>query len=229
LLHGILFQKGLIMKLRFILLISFFILPMLACQAVSPDSGAEQPEESGSVLFQDDFSDPNSQWDRVNVADGITDYEDGAYRIFVNTANTDVWANPNLSFSDVSIEVDATKVGGDDNNDFGVICRYQDSANFYFFVISSDGYYGISKVVDGSQELIGMEAMPPSDVINTGNVSNHLRADCAGSTLRFFVNGELLGEFDDTQFTSGDVGLIAGSFDVAGVDILFDNFVVSKP
>ena len=33
----------------------------------------------------------------------------------------------------------------------------------------------------------------------------------------------------DETFTTGDVGLIAGTFDAAGTDIRFDNFVVSKP
>jgi hypothetical protein len=33
----------------------------------------------------------------------------------------------------------------------------------------------------------------------------------------------------DTSFTSGDVGLIAGTYEEAGTDVLFDNFVVTKP
>jgi hypothetical protein len=181
------------------------------------------------VLFRDDFSNPSSGWDRVSVSEGVTDYAEGVYRILVNTSNTDVWANPGLNFSDARIEVDATKVGGDDNNDFGVVCRYKDNANFYFFVISSDGYYGIGKFVDGEQKLIGSESMPPSDKINTGNATNHLRADCVGNTLRLYVNDELLGEVEDSDFTSGDVGLIAGSFDQPGTDIHFDNFIVLKP
>jgi hypothetical protein len=33
----------------------------------------------------------------------------------------------------------------------------------------------------------------------------------------------------DSQLGSGDVGMIAGSFEQGGVDIAFDNFVVTKP
>jgi len=181
------------------------------------------------VLFQDDFSDPSSGWDRVNVDDGVTDYADGAYRIYVNTSDSDVWANPGLKFDDVYVEVDATKIGGSDDNDYGVVCRYQDGDNFYFFVISSDGYYGVGKVLQGEQQLIGMDSMPPSEVIKKGNVTNHLRAGCVGSKLSLAINDQLLGEYDDTDFTAGDVGLVAGSFSEAGVDIHFDNFVVTKP
>jgi hypothetical protein len=181
------------------------------------------------VLFQDDFSDTSSGWDRVNVSEGVTDYVDDKYRIFVNTTSTDVWANPGLNFTDVIVEVDATKVAGPDDNDFGLICRYEDVDNFYQFIVSSDGFYGIAKVVDGTQELIGETDLLPSDAIKTGNVTNRIQAQCIGRKLTLSVNGEQIASFDDAAFTSGDVGLFAGTFSVAGTDVHFDNFVVKKP
>jgi len=124
---------------------------------------------------------------------------------------------------------DAVKAGGPDDNDFGVICRYQDVDNFYFFIISSDGYYGIGKTVDGVQELIGTDQMNPDDAINQGDANNHIKADCVGSHLVLHANGAKLADVEDTSLSSGDVGLIAGTFDEAGADIHFDNFVVRKP
>jgi len=219
------------MKSRPILSLSVLLLASLACQAVVTESSttAEPPVDRAEVLFQDDFSNPASGWDRVDEAAGITDYANGVYRMVVNEENSDIWANPGLNFSDVHIEVSATKVSGDDNNDFGLICRYVDIENFYFMIISSDGYYGIGKVVAGDQQLIGAESMPPSDEINQGNATNYLRADCVGKEIALYVNGELMAEYEDSQFSSGDVGLIAGSFDVPGTEIHFDNFVVLKP
>ncbi len=216
------------MKVRFGLILTLLALAALAC-ALFP-IGEDDPASPGdSVLFQDDFSDPSSGWDQVEVDEGVTDYIDGVYRIFVNTVNTDVWANPGLDFTDTYIEVDAAKAAGDDNNDFGVICRYQNGENFYFFVVSSDGYYGIGKVINGEQQLIGTDSMPPSEVINQGNASNHLRAGCVGNQLSLAVNGELLAEYGDADLTSGDVGLLAGSFENPGTDIRFDNFSVLRP
>jgi hypothetical protein len=204
----------------------------LACQSVNSLNGegsVTSQDEPERLLFQDDFSNPNSGWDSLHNEDGVTDYQNGQYRIFVNTTNTDVWANPGLNFTNTIIEVDATKVGGDDNNDLGVICRYKDDENFYFFVISSDGYYGIGKLKDGQQVLIGMESMPPTDVVKQGAATNHIQAVCDGSTLRLVVNGDLLAETTDPDLTSGDAGLLAGSFEDPGTDILFDNFVVREP
>jgi hypothetical protein len=220
------------MKPLTLLALLSLILASLACSLLtSGDNGGDDapPQLPSNVLFQDDFADPTSGWDQISEENGITDYADGAYRIFVNTIGTDVWANPGLSFGDVRVEADATKVGGDDNNDFGVICRYQGPENYYFLIISSDGYYGIGKVSGGQQQLIGMESMPPSEAILQSNATNRLRADCIGSKLSLYANGEFLAQVEDSQFSSGDVGLLAGTLESPGTDIRFDNFVVSKP
>ena len=213
-------------ELYLLAMISVLVAAALAC---SLGAGTESEPLPEGVLFKDDFSDTSSGWDRVDVAEGITDYADGVYRILVNSASTDVWANPGLNFDDTTIEVEATKVGGPDDNDFGLICRYDDKSNFYFFIISSDGYYGVGKVINGEQILLGEEELIPSDAIKTGNVTNDIQVDCVDSTLTLFTNGSQLISVDDSSFASGDVGLIAGSFDTPGTDIHFDNFVVRAP
>jgi hypothetical protein len=219
------------MKSRLLLALLTLALSALACSVpqLGEIVGTSAPALPNNVLFQDDFSDPSSGWDSVTAAEGITDYADGVYRIFVNTINSDVWANPGLEFSDVRVEVDASKAGGDDDNDFGLICRYLDPENFYFLIVSSDGYYGIGKVAGGQQELIGSESMLPSELILQGGATNRLRADCLGSKLSLYVNDQFLTQVEDADFTSGDVGLIAGSIASPGVDIHFDNFRVLKP
>jgi hypothetical protein len=184
---------------------------------------------SGEVLFEDDFSDPTSGWDRIQDSDGKTDYIDGKYRILVNTPDTDVWANPGEKFSDVSIRVTAAKVGGTDNNDFGIICRYVDSDNFYFFVISSDGYYGIGKVKDGQFLMVNQQDMLPSEEIRKSGEANVIRADCVGSTLSLSVNEKVIDTQEDSDFKAGDVGLLAGTFAEAGVEVEFDDFEVKMP
>ena len=43
------------------------------------------------------------------------------------------------------------------------------------------------------------------------------------------ANGQVVAQAQDTGFAAGEVGVIAGTNDNPGVDIFFDNFVVSKP
>jgi hypothetical protein len=207
-----------------VLVMAVLLLASLACGSSTP--GEPLPE---GVLFQDDFSDTSSGWDRITADEGITDYENGVYRILVNLDSTDVWANPGLDFTDTVVEVEATKVGGSDENDFGIICRYQDVSNFYFQIITSDGYYAIGKVLDGEQIFISADGFVEGTAINQGNVTNIIRADCVGSTLTLYANGTELDSVEDNSFASGDVGLLAGTFEVVGTDIHFDNFVVRAP
>jgi hypothetical protein len=125
--------------------------------------------------------------------------------------------------------VDATKNGGPDDNDFGIICRYTDADQFYYAVISSDGYYGIMKMTSNGGVPIDNENLLESDKIIQGSATNHIRFDCVGSALALYINGIKIDQKTDTDFTTGNVGLIAGTFDTVGTDILFDNFFVYKP
>ena len=148
----------------------------------------------------------------------------------VDDTNSDAWANPGKeSFTDVHIEVDATKNGGPDDNDFGIICRYTDVDQFYYGVISSDGYYGIMKMTSDGGALIGEDNLLQSDKIAQDTATNKIRFDCVGTTLTLYVNGSQLDQQTDSDYTAGNVGLIAGTFDTSGTDILFDNFFIYKP
>lgn len=210
------------------LLISVFLLT--ACSAAP----AEQPQapaptqSSGSVLFQDDFAQPTTGWDRLLVTEGVMDYYAGGYRMLVNALETNFWATPRRSFTDVRIEVDTGKMAGPDENRIGLICRYN-GRDYYFFIITSDGFYGMGIFKDGQAALLGQSEMLSSANINKGVAVNHLRADCAGDILTFYVNGFQIAQAQDATLPSGDIGLLVGTFSEPGVDVLFDNFVVLQP
>lgn len=201
----------------------------LACALQPTVTTATQPAApSGSVLFQDDFSQPTTGWDRLQAAEGIMDYDGGGYRMLVNSLQTNFWATPQLNLSDVRIEVDSGKIAGPDENRIGLVCRFNGS-DYYFFLVSSDGFYAIGVFTGGKGVLLGQSEMQVSSNIKTGLAVNHLRADCTGNTLTFYVNGFQVAQTQDSTLTSGDVGLLAGTFSTPGVDIVFDNFVVLQP
>jgi hypothetical protein len=201
----------------------------VACSIGSDLVGNNPTKTSSNVLFQDDFAESTSGWSTLNEGSKFIAYDNGGLHFFVNDAKFDYWSTPGLKFSDVHIEVDVTKLAGPDDNDFGIICRYKDENNFYGMLISSDGYYGISKMKEGVHDVINSDGMQVSDIIRKGEATNRLQADCVGDVLRLSVNGEKLIEVKDPDFLSGDVGLVAGTFDEPGVDISFDNFIVTKP
>ena len=182
---------------------------------------------SGDILFQDEFENNSTGWDRVSNSTGIMDYDQGGYRILVQQPTMNFWSTPEKNFRDVRVEADVIRLNGPDENRAGLICRYQ-SGDYYFFIISNDGFYAIGKFIGGNTILLGQSEMQSSEFIISNSV-NHLRADCIGNTLTFFVNFNQIASAQDTDFPSGDVGLLAGSFSESGVDVSFDHFVVMQP
>lgn len=190
---------------------------------------ANRCAQSDEIFFQDDFSDSGSGWQKANVDTGSAGYQDGGYHVSVEPDYQSLWATTGCDFTDVRVEVDAHKLSGVDDNEYGVLCRYKDVDNFYGASISSDGFYGFLKIENGDFSYIDMDAMLPTDIIDQGSAINHIRLDCVGSTLTLYVNGEMIASATDEAFASGDVGIYAGTFGTPNIDILFDNFVARLP
>lgn len=199
----------------------------LACSAPAPDPTPLTPQlPTGKRILHDDFHDESLGWDKAEDVEGLTGYADNKYKIDVKANYAILWATPKSGFEipvDVIIGVTAHSTGNKENY-FGLICRYQDVDNFYFLVISADGYYGIGKVVKGEHSLINRSEMPPTEAFD-GNQEVSLRAECTGDRLALFANGKLLDEQNDTAFKAGYVGLLAASY-TQEVTVLFDDFDV---
>ncbi len=170
-------------------------------------------------------------WSQMENEDGKIQYSDLGLRIWVRRPNYYLWSNPqDIRFQDVRIDVDIQKIAGPDRNDAGVICRYQDANNYYYFTISNAGYYKIGKVVNGTDHLVGMQDYQFDDGhIHRGDTSNHVQVECIGDKLALYANSTLLVQVQDRDLAAGNVGLIAGTWDVGGADIRFTNFSTVSP
>lgn len=202
---------------------------MLACSFSGTDT--QVSSTNGDIIYQDDFSNSGSGWPSKSSDGGSMDYANGNYRIYVSDPYADLIANAGENLpADVVIDVDITKSGGTENNDFGAVCRLKDLDNFYFFQISSDGYAVIGKFENNQMQYLSADGMSKVDGIYPGSSTNHMRVECVGNSFSLYANGSLVATVTDNTFTSGgDVGLMAGTFDEGGVDIVFDNFIVTNP
>lgn len=205
-----------------LLLLSFLLAACASAQIpVAPAAKA------GDILYQEEFEDNTTGWDRVANDHGIMDYDSGGYRFLVKQSDYNLWSTPEKNFKDVRVEADVFHLNGADENRMGLMCRYQ-NGDYYFFIISNDGYYGVGKYIGGQILLLGQTSMQVSEFIEKEAV-NHLRADCIGDTLTFYVNFNQVAAVKDADFPNGDVGMLAGAFAQPGVDVLFDHFVVIQP
>jgi hypothetical protein len=213
------------MKSTHLPLAFFLFLILSACSPVAIPMAS--PATPGDILYQEEFENNTTGWDRVANENGVMDYDGGGYRILVQQPSFNLWSTPEKDFQDVRVEADVFRLSGPEENRAGLMCRYQ-NGDYYFFVISNDGFYTIGKFIGGQTLLLGQTSMEASDFIQMEAV-NHLRADCIGDTLTFYVNYNEVAAAQDTDFANGDVGVLAGAFSQAGVDVLFDHFMVIQP
>lgn len=202
------------------------LIVVLALRLTAIPAHADKP-----ILFQDDFSNPASGWTVTKREYAEFGYLDGEYRILLNKADFNTYSLlPNQTFDDCTVEADVRLVAGPSNGVFGILCRVEADAQIvhkaYVFAIRGDGFYAILKRTSPSfwdAIAYGKE----SKAIKPGNAVNHLRADCSGDTLTFYVNGEKLLEKKDADFKKGGVGLAVTTQPKSeALDVRFDNFVV---
>lgn len=129
------------------------------------------------------------------------------------------------------------------------------SVNYYNFLISSDGYYSVTKVRDGVEERLSAWIQTP--IINQDlNAENTIRVVGRGSQFQFFINdeqmllcipnnpnatstyaggecieGTMQGILKDDTIATGQLGAVAQATQTGGggIAIQFDNFTVFSP
>ncbi|MBI9048865.1 MAG: hypothetical protein JEZ00_05585 [Anaerolineaceae bacterium] len=218
-------------KWLYILLTFTIGISTMACLSSSITSDATEDsaaEPKQQVLLEEDFSKDNTGWDIYEDETISMAYENDMYVVVDQDPQFYAYGYANKNFADTSIEVESTLLSGPMDVESGIICR-SSYDNFYFGIVSIDGYYGIVKAIGDDFSLIQMDSMPANSAINQGNEMNKIRFDCIGNSLSLYVNGELLTSVTDDELTDGDIGFIVGTYDEGGAKFGFDNLVVTKP
>ena len=193
-------------------------------------SGTPTQTPIANTIITDDFSN-TSLWYVFEDDDYTMEYQDEGYRIYNQFLNGAIWSIKYQEYTDIRIEVDATRGAGPDDGYYGVICRFGDDGNeYYALVINDSGFFGIIKMEDGEKEFLG-SGTDQNDIINKGiGETNRVRGVCSGEQLVLYANDQKLLELDDDSLTEGEIGLIAGNrLSDVGIDVIFDNFALIWP
>ena len=211
---------------------------------------------AGELLYTATFDDLVDEW---SLYEGRLSAQVVAeqLRINVDTVQSAPFSTAAPYFSDFDVRVQARAVGGPVNNGYGIIFRVQRDKNhnplsYYFFLVSSDGYYQVQQVVDGGQKELS--TWIPSPLIRQGlDADNWLRVVAVGDQFQFFINGEQVelcipnspdgistyvtdcvdGEMQatliDDSIPDGQIGVVAMTLDEPGVEVAYDTMVVYGP
>ena len=94
----------------------------------------------GTLVFEDDFSDPNSGWENSSGDSSAREYLNDEYHISVFSDLWVAWSNLEDKMDDLMISVDTRIEKPTGVGDYGIICRLVDNQNYYAFEVSEDGY-----------------------------------------------------------------------------------------
>jgi hypothetical protein len=184
------------------------------------------------VLFSDDFSQWQNVWDKeyYDANAGSTVYSVGELHIRTLGSASAMYHALHSYYSNFILDVDMRLVDGTLNNWEGVNVRRQDTSasNYYAFSVSADGYYQISKFVNGeSTSLVGPLK---SSYINTGKgATNHMTVECNKDVLILKANGHQLGTVTDNTYSGGTISLKVASMDNNSFsEVAFDNLKITS-
>jgi hypothetical protein len=199
---------------------------LLVLWALVACGGGDDGDAGASIPFNDTFDTPGN-WRVSSDPEVEIAYADGGLGIEIKVIDRVAWSIAGLKFKDGLVSVDATPVGGPEDNAFGLVIRHVGDRRFYRFEISSDGFFA----VQAPQGAVGWRYLvdwTESPAIHRGRETNRLRVECRGPLMVFYVNDVELTRVEDDRFTAGDVGVIAGTFYTEpGTYVLFDNFQVA--
>jgi hypothetical protein len=192
-----------------------------------PTSTPSQPTSAPKLVFQDNFK-HQTGWAEQEGDDYGFGFYQGGYRIYDNLLNAAIWSVKELELGDVLVEIDASQLAGPLDGYYGAVCRFQNGSNYYALVVSSNNSFGIAKMKAGKFEFL-QQGTAQTGVIQPVNVMNQIRADCVGSSLTLNVNGQKLLEVEDSDFSTGSTGMVAGTRMKPGMVAFFDSIAVYQP
>ena len=206
-------------------------LMLTATLALAACGGAGPQPSPGGTSLRDDFSVASCRFGSLQ-AGSTKGYEcaDGEFRAWIDNDQQSydfTTASTGDSYSDVRIEVDARIVSAVPYGGAVLLCRgSQESGNFYAFTLSPDGSMDISDYLDGGEQIARSGSLPEGTLQPDWN---HLRIDCIGNHLAFYVNGVLGLEREIDEIDQGDIALGAGGSSDGFTEVRFDNLAVTTP
>ena len=189
------------------------------------------PEEAGSaVLYQDDFTNPATNWPDRKFDNYFVGYhEPEYYHVEVTSPNykTTVFEPQKRSFNDFTVELQVLTVSKKTaaTGDFRYGLAFRRSGDqYYAFTISPRTKKWF--VLKNSPSALTVLAEGTDDNIHELDNDDTLRVDAQGSNFLFHINDQLVSQTTDADYAGGEIGFYVESFDVSNVHIHFDKLTI---
>ena len=107
--------------------------------------------------------------------------------------------------ADFFLTVEGQLTNGPRDAAYGVLFRYVDAQNFYFFEVANNGYYQLAVKYNGDWEVL----IPWTEhkAIRQSRQLNRLAVSAVGDTFKLYINDENVDQGADSRLKSGGLGL----------------------
>ena len=219
----------------------YYVKHNTATTALVTPTTVPTPTPTGNALFSDTFANNNKGWDLTTKAGEFSVKVGGGSMALEDDNNKLLWEliPGGKTFSDFYLTVDATLSKGTQSNGYGIYIRGSsaqtiDIATYYRFEIYGDGTFAIFKGtvdangVSNSSFLVNYTNSP---VIQKQGHVNHIAINAKGSTLTFYVNGQVVKIVTDNTYNAGSIALFVSNLPhtTAGAQATFANLAVYPP
>jgi hypothetical protein len=187
--------------------------------------------------FRDDFTEPASTLESFTRDDTAGTRLDGSYELAVPQPDDFIAISTNAGNSDrVTVQAEVGSTGTATDAGFGVVCRRDDSGNFFYGGIGNDGTYAIGRVTDGSREVLTNDGKwAKSDAFEAGFDEYRVRLECVNDpsgddetvTLTLIVDGETVDSVQSSDIRGFDAGIFLQTFEEPDAVATFDSFLVA--
>jgi len=200
-------------------------------------AAAQKAALAEGVLYDEDFSNPDSGWPIVDVDNYRFGYHPpDFYHVEVKAPHDSLPVFRGMDYGDVSVETTAqvdhtTSESGDYR--YGLALR-RSGARYYAFTVSprTDSWQivkhsptGVKVLAEGAVDTL--KGFAPAGV--TPDKKDDLRVDALGPNFAFFVNGENVAHVSDADYTNGDAGFVVETLDESLVHVHYDSLTIRKP
>jgi SH3 domain-containing protein len=196
----------------------------------SSQSGTDQ-----NVLYQDDFTNKATGWPEVDFGDYFIGYhEPEYYHIEIKTAHAKapVVSIPdpeNHAYPDATIELQVFTVSGrtatEGDYRYGLAFR-RSGDNYYAFTISpTTKKWEVLKSSPSGQVTLKEGT---DENIQGLDVDDLLRVDAQGTSFLFSINGRLVGQVTDSDYSEGEIGLYAENLENSTTHVHFDTLSIRE-
>ena len=195
------------------------------------------------VIFEDDFSDPNSGWNVFSESNGSGNYVNEAYEFkFYEARDSWTWQNKaDLSVPNSHIKYNLRNPQQSPFFTFGISCKFyelESGGGEIRIAVRTNGYYQIFRRVGNewnnlleTNENSDENGWPYSKDIEVGATEYRFGAVCSNEEISLYINDTLIAQTFDESSVQGHVKLIGGYFGhEEETELYIDNFIVGmKP